>query len=748
MVILAEHAGFCFGVKRAVDAVEAHIEENIATLGPLIHNEDVVKSLESRGVRCIRHVEEAQPGTTVVIRSHGAAPEVYQALKSHEIDFIDATCPFVKRIHERVRKAADLQQPVIIIGEKGHPEVIGTIGWAGKGAMTVYSEEEVTALPHMNEAVVVAQTTITQEKWNRMLSSLETRVDHIIPFMSICSATQLRQQEAAQIAKIADTMIVVGGRSSSNTRKLYELCCEHCENVYHIEHKSELLLEKMCLGDIIGIVAGASTPDTMIREVFDYMSENEKVLPVDGEEIPGQETAASDVADISGGAEEVSAVNEPEAVQESTQEEIEETAETTDDSDVLDAPVEDVATETEEAPAVADKPATEKDEFLEGLEKVVRLKKGQVVKGNIVQITDEDVCVNIGYKSDGIIQKNELSMMDINPRDHFNIGDEIEAEVISLNDGEGNVLLSRKRVEKKLNWVKIQENVGTDLLYKCVIKKAVKGGVTTKIEGYSAFIPASHLSLKYVEDLKQFEGQEIEVTLIDADKKQERLVASHKSVLLRDKKEKEKQLWENFTKGEHVTGVVKRLTDFGAFVDVGGVDGLLHISDMAWSRVKHPSDVVSEGQELELVILNVEPAKKKIALGYKQLQPKPWDLVSEKYQAGDIIKGKVVRIVPFGAFVQIEPMVDGLIHISQISTHRLERVEDELRIGDEVEAKVLEVNAEKRKISLSRRALMPVEERVVEKKVEFEREDDFHYEIPPVQESTISLADFFPKKDD
>lgn len=749
MVILAEHAGFCFGVKRAVDAVEAHIGENIATLGPLIHNEDVVRSLEDRGVRCIQRLEDVMPGTTVVIRSHGAAPQVYQALKAQGLEYIDATCPFVKRIHERVRKAAELFQPVIIVGEKGHPEVIGTIGWAGENAMTVYSDEEVSALPHMNEAVVVAQTTITQDKWTQMLSALGSRVENIIPFMSICSATQQRQQEAAQIAKIADTMIVVGGRCSSNTRKLFELCREHCENVYHIEHKSELLLEKMCLGDIIGIVAGASTPDTMIREVFDYMIENEKALPVDGEEIPGQETAASDTADIGGGADEVSAINEPAIAQESTQEEIvEETAETANDSDVTDTAADSSALVATETPAAPEKPATEKDEFLEGLEKVVRLKKGQVVTGNIVQITDEDVCVNIGYKSDGIIQKNELSMMDINPKDHYNIGDEIEAEVISLNDGEGNVLLSRKRVEKKLNWVKIQENVGTDLLYKCVIKKAVKGGVTTKIEGYSAFIPASHLSLKYVEDLKQFEGQEIEVTLIDADKKQERLVASHKSVLIRDKKEKEKQLWESFTKGDRVTGVVKRLTDFGAFVDIGGVDGLLHISDMAWSRVKHPSDVVTEGQELELVVLNVEPSKKKIALGYKQLQPKPWDTVSEKYQAGDVIKGKVVRIVPFGAFVQIEPMVDGLIHISQISTHRLEKVEDELRIGDEVEAKVLEVNAEKRKISLSRRALMPVEERVVEKKAEFEKEDDFHYEIPPVQESTISLADFFPKKDD
>jgi 4-hydroxy-3-methylbut-2-enyl diphosphate reductase len=338
-------------------------------------------------------------------------------------------------------------------------------------------------------------------------------------------------------------------------------------------------------------------------------------------------------------------------------------------------------------------------------------------------------------------------MSDINPKDVYNIGDEIEAEVINLNDGEGNVLLSRKRIEKKQNWVKMKENVGSDTVYKCVVKKAVKGGVTTKIDGYSAFIPASHLALKYIEDLKQFEGKELEVTIIDADKRQERLVASHKNVLLKEKREKEEQIWNSFTKGDRVNGVVKRLTDFGAFVDVGGVDGLLHISDLAWSRVKHPSDVVTEGQELELLILNVDPAKKKIALGYKQLQPKPWDLVPAKYHVGDVVTGKVVRIVPFGAFVQLEPTVDGLVHISQVSKHRLEKVEDELRLGDEIEVKILEVNADKRKISLSRKALL-ADEPSVEKKEKVESEEDFSYEIPPVQESTVSLADFFPKKEE
>ncbi len=725
MIILAKNAGFCFGVKRAVDAVEKHIGENIVTLGPLIHNKDVVQSLEDRGVRCISSLDEVKPGEMVVIRSHGASPQIYEQLKEKGIGYIDATCPFVKRIHERVLKAKENGQHVIIVGAVGHPEVDGILGWGGELAHAVYNDEDVEKLPHMQQAVVVAQTTITHDKWHQILEALSNKVDEVIPFMSICSATQQRQNETKEIASKADVMIVVGGRESSNTRKLYELCRQYCKNVYHIEHKSELLLEKMRVGDIIGIVAGASTPDTMIREVFDYMIENEKVLPVAEEgQISSEETAAIDMVDTQDDT--GSTADEPTPATEENK---------TDSED------------SENAKA-AEAPATEQDEFLEGLEKVVRLKKGQLITGNIVQVTDDDVCVNIGYKSDGIIQRNELSMHDINPKEVFHIGDEIEAEVISLNDGEGNVLLSRKRIEKKQNWQKMQEKVGSDTLYKCTIKKAVKGGVTTKIEGYSAFIPASHLSLKYVEDLKEFEGKEIEVTLIDADKKQERLVASHKSVLLRDKKEKEKQVWESFTKGERVKGVVKRLTEFGAFVDVGGVDGLLHISDLSWSRVKHPSDVVAEGQELELLILNVDPAKKKIALGYKQLQPKPWDMVPEKYLVGDVVKGKVVRIVPFGAFVQLEPTIDGLIHISQISTHRLEKVEDELRLGDEVEAKILEVNSEKRKISLSRRALLPVAEKPVEVKEEFEKEDDFHYEIPPVQESTVSLADFFPKKDE
>ena len=747
MILLAKNAGFCFGVKKAVEAVETNIDRHIVTLGPLIHNRGVIEQLETRGVRCVQRVEDVLPGETVVIRSHGASPEVYRQLEERGIEYIDATCPFVQRIHRRVYEAREVGMPVIIVGEAGHPEVDAVLGWAGEDAYAAYTEEQFACLPHMERAVVVAQTTITHEKWNDALMALQGKVDEVIPFMSICSTTTERQKEAEEIAKKADAMVVVGGKFSSNTQKLYELCCKYCRNVYYVEYKSELSIEKMRFGGIIGIVAGASTPDTMIREVFDCMSENEKVLTAEGEVLAESGSTVSEAVEPTAEAEVPIAEGETAAVPEpptETQETIEDPIETAAAENAPEAAPEEPKEPEEKASA----PATEHEEFLESIDKVVRLKKGQLIKGSVVQVTDDDVSVNIGSKSDAIIHKNEISLHDANPRDLFKVGDEIEAEVISLNDGEGNILLSRKRVERKQNWIAMQENVGTEKLYKCTIRKAVKGGVTTKVEGYSAFIPASHLSLKYVEDLKQFEGQEMEVTLIDADKRQERLVASHKSVLLKEKQEKEQELWNSFVKGSRIHGVVKRLTDFGAFVDVGGVDGLLHISDLAWSRVKHPSDIVSEGQELELLVLNVDPAKRKIALGYKQLQPKPWDLVPEKYLVGDIVKGKVVRIVPFGAFVQLEPTVDGLIHISQIAPHRLEKVEDALRVGDMVDAKILEVNAEKHKISLSRKALLATEEKPVEKKEETQSEENFRYEIPPIQESTVSLADFFPKKDE
>lgn len=421
----------------------------------------------------------------------------------------------------------------------------------------------------------------------------------------------------------------------------------------------------------------------------------------------------------------------------------------------------DVAAEQAEPAAeenVAEQAQVEEDEndFASQLEKTfVKVRRGQFVKGTVVQVTDDEICVNIGYKSDGLIKKEDLALEgDVSLTEAYKPGDEIEAEIVTLNDGEGNVRLSRRKIESQLKWKELIENLDEEKFYDVTVSKVIKGGVLTKLEGYDAFIPASQLSLKYVEDLTIFVGQTLPVKIIDIDKRQKRFVLSNKAALQKQLEEHERAIFESFEKGSAVRGVVKRLTDFGAFVDVGGVDGLLHVTDISWVRIKHPKDVLKEGQEIDVKILNVDPEKKKISLGYKQLQPKPWDLVPEKYGVGDIIEGKVVRIAPFGAFVELEPTVDGLIHISQVTNRRIEKVEDVLALGQTVKAKVLEVNAEKRRISLSMRALIETpkqndegdEDEKSAKPARRAREEA--YTLPPVEEATTSLADLFKQAEE
>ncbi|MEG1657119.1 MAG: bifunctional 4-hydroxy-3-methylbut-2-enyl diphosphate reductase/30S ribosomal protein S1 [Christensenellaceae bacterium] len=691
-IIVAKNAGFCFGVKRAVDSVNDIIGkyENIYTYGELIHNKDVISALAQKGVKVTENIHSISKGesTVIVIRSHGVSKAIYDDIASHGFEVLDLTCPFVTRIHKRVKQAGDT--PVIIIGAAAHPEVIGIEGWAPGAAYVVNNEQDAKNLPQMNKALVVAQTTITIELWDMVVEVLKKNIKELELFNSICDTTQKRQKEAQKLAQTSDIVLVVGGKHSSNTEKLYNLCKKKCKKTYYIDNIMQLPLENITNHDIISIVAGASTPDWLIREVQTLMSDVEKVM---------------------------------------------------------DTTVEEVSTEQSQA----------NEDFMAEIEKsFVYIKRGQIVTGTVVQISDSEICVNIGYKSDGIIKKENLTAAgDADPMDLFSVGDEIEAEVVTLNDGEGNVVLSRKSIESKLKWKEIVEALDTEKVYTVRVDKVVKGGVLAKLEGYDAFIPASQLSLKYVEDLNEFIGQELEVTIIEADKRQRRFVLSHKNILQVAADEEEKKIYETFNKGDKVMGKVKRITDFGAFVDVGGVDGLLHITDISWVKVKHPSDVLKINDEIEVLVMNVDTEKKRISLGLKQLTQKPWDSVPEKYLVGDTVQGTVVRIMPFGAFVSLEPTIDGLIHISQVTTRRLEKVEEELRIGDLVTAKIMEVNPAKKRISLSMRALMDEPERPVRQENDDNRndrrankEDKYHYDIPPVEGATSSLADFFPKAED
>ncbi len=625
-VILANHAGFCFGVRRAVETAERSAPAT--TLGPIIHNPQVVASLAKIGVHSVDRPDEIPEGSRVVIRSHGIGRAAYQALASRHCEIIDATCPFVQRIHDMAREASQAGAPLIVIGEGDHPEVQGILGWSDAPAWAVLTEEDVMALPPLEYARVVAQTTMVQERFDALCKLLSQRIAHLDVRATICTATRDRQQEVAELARRADVMIIIGGRQSSNSRKLYRLATDICPRTCFIETAAELDGIQVKPSDTVGITAGASTPDCIIKEVVARMNDIEKkVNPEENQELEVMSEEAIDKT-------------------------------------------------------------------------IVQIRPGQIITGKVEMITDDEVCVNIGYKSDGIVKKSELSSTDVKE------GDEIEVEVVKVNDGEGNVVLSQKNIINRKAWEDICAKEEAGEFVEGIGKEAVKGGLLADVCGIRTFIPASQLSLRYVEKIDEFVGQPMKLKIIEIDKAKKRIVASRKAVLMAEEAEKKKKIWESLEVGSVVKGIVRRLADFGAFVDIGGVDGLVHVTDLSWGRVKHPSEVVSVGQEIDVKIKNIDPERERISLSYKETQPRPWTVAGEKYPVGSVVEGKVVRIASFGAFVELEPGLDGLVHISQIALTRIAKVEDEVKEGDIVRVKVLDVNTEAKRISLSIREVL------------------------------------------
>lgn len=678
-VLLAKNSGFCFGVRRAVEMAQQCAGERgkVYTYGNIIHNEQVVAELETQGVYSVSDLSSLAAGDTLIIRAHGAPPSVYRECEQRRIQLIDATCPYVKRIHQIAQQAVREGRTVLIAGKANHPEVVGIVGWAGEDAFVLESPADAARLPKREKATLVAQTTLPEAAFSEILAALQTgenAVDDLEVKNTICDTTRARQSEAEQIARVSTRMVVLGSKSSANTQKLVEICQKHCDFTENVESADKLFLDKLRADDIIGIVAGASTPDRMIREVLQVMSEQEKTT------IETIEAAAP--------AEEV-------VVPQSTQA-IEETA----------AAVEAPKTAAKAEPAQESVDHEDSSDFASAFEKTMtRIHGGQVLEGTVISVVDGEVFVNIGYKSDGVIPVGELSSdSDVKAEELFKEGDKIEVEVTKVNDGEGNVILSRKNVESKKIWDDLmsQENI-EEKIFDAVGKEVVKGGLIADISGIRAFVPASQVSTKYIENLSEFIGKPMKLKVLEVDRQRKRIVASQKQVLLSEAAAEKRVKWEALVTGSKVTGIVRRIADFGAFVDIGGIDGLVHVTDAAWGRVKHPSDIFTIGQEIEVIILNVDVEKERVSLGYKQLQPKPWTLAADKYPVGSIVEGKVVRIVPFGAFVALESTIDGLIHISQVSVHRIAKVEDELKVGDVVRCKVLEVNPEAKRISLSRK---------------------------------------------
>ena len=629
--VLAAHAGYCAGVRKAMETAHLAAEEALQkgircySLGALIHNPQATAALEEKGVRPVSDIRDANSGI-ILLRSHGVSPEVYAACEKQGLDIRDCTCSYVKALHQIV---AQSRVPVLLIGEKEHPEVQGTAGWCTGECHIIQDENEARALPPMAEALCVSQTTFPMERWESITAILEEKITHLEKRCTICLATARRQEAARELAKKADAMIVVGSRMSANTRKLYEACKALCPRTCLVERAAEIPPHFANIHtEYIGIAAGASTPDWSFKEV-------------------------------------VTRMNDMELINQETQEPV-----NTNDTPVF---------------------------TMEDIEKtVVRIHNGQTVTGTVVQITEDEVCVNIGYKSDGLIKKADLVDKDVK------MGDEIEVEVVKVNDGEGNVLLSQRNIVNRKAWEALMVKFENNEYIDAVGKEAVKGGLLATIEGgIRAFVPASQLASRYVEKIAQFVGQEMKLKIIDVDKQKKRIVASRKQVVEEENAAKKAAAWEKLEEGATLTGIVRRFADFGAFVDLGGVDGLIHITDLAWSRVGHPSDVLQINQEVEVKVLSLDRDRERIQLGYKQLQPKPWDNIEEKYPVGLILEREVVRIRPFGAFIELEPGVDGLVHISQCALTRVAKVEDVLSVGQVVAVKVLAVDPEAKRISLS-----------------------------------------------
>ena len=644
----AENAGFCFGVKQAIEKAEQSAKEHdgdIYSMGSLIHNEMVTDDLAEKGINIISSLDEVVDGSTVIIRSHGEGKEFYDEAKTRSIELVDATCPFVARIHKLVNET---DKQVIIVGDVNHPEVMGINGWCLSPAIVVKSYEEALNIEG-DDFFLVTQTTIRQSMLDDVLRALEDSHKHVQVKNTICSATTKRQDSCHQLACQSDLMIVIGGRNSSNTKKLYEISQKVCNNTYFVENIEDLPLKAVAKCNKIGVAAGASTPECIIKEVIARMSD----MTLENKELT--------MADI-----------------------------------------------------------------MDDIDKSLRLPRGgEIVTGTVHQVTDKEVIVNLGCKKDGILPINEVTLEEGQTlADAFKVDDEVKAKVIKTDDGDGGILLSKKKLEISANWDEIVKALEDKTVLEVKVTRAVNGGVIAEYKEVSGFIPLSQLSDHYVENAEEFIGQTMEVMVSRVDQRRNRAVFSHKLFLNSEKEKIVAEIWENLNVDDVVEGTVMRFTDYGAFVDIGGIDGLLHISEISWGKLKHPQEVLEIGQKINVKVLSMNAEKGKISLGLKQNQPEPWSVIDENYQVGQVIEGKVVQIKEYGAFVELEPGLDGLVHISEVAHKRVANIADELEVGQQVSAKILEIDKDRKRISLSiRETIEPPTEEETEAAEEAPAED-------------------------
>ena len=639
-VEVAKTAGFCPGVKRAVDMVEeaAHSGIPTVTYGPIIHNHHVVERFAQMGVHEVSHFSEVTPSTQVIIRSHGVARAVYEGLEQQGAIIKDATCPYVKRIHNIVSQGSEQGRTPIIIGIPTHPEVEAIAGWCQDPHVFETAEAleqwlvEAPERQHM-PLIMVSQTTSTEKLWKNCTETIKKLCTNCEIFDTICSATEKRQSEAARLAQRCESMIVIGDRNSSNTKRLREICSEVCKHTCLIDSGADLSAADYIGKSSVGITAGASTPQWIIKEVYNIMSDEIKT----------------------------------EATEESF------------------------------------------DQLLEQYDK--SLNTGDKVTGIVTGITPTEIAVDLGTKHAGYIPYSEVSDdPNVKPEEAFQVGQEIEVYVIRVNDAEGTVALSKKKLDAQKNWDEIEQACEDKTVVEGYITEQNKGGIVANVKGIRVFIPASQTGVPKNGDMGALVKTTVKLKITEVNRQRKRVVGSIRAVTAEARKAAAEKIWAEIEVGKKYQGVVKSLTSYGAFVDIGGVDGMVHVSELSWSRIKSPADVVSVGDEIEVYVISFDPEKRKISLGYKTDETNPWTIFTTNYHVGDVCEVKIVKLMTFGAFAEIIPGIDGLIHISQIADRRIGKPEDVLTEGQTVDVKIIDIDTEKKRISLSIRALLEEEE--------------------------------------
>ena len=674
-IIVAKSAGFCFGVNRAVkiafDVADRH--HGGCTLGPIIHNKEMVAALTDRGVVSVDSLDDIQGREPVIIRSHGVKRSVYDTLNEMGVEYIDATCPFVSKIHSIVYDMSRQGYTILIAGDENHPEVQGILSNCINDYYIFKDVEDLkkiaNIIPEENKEriCVVAQTTFNENFWKNCIVFLKKLYTNAKIFDTICNATSKRQAEAHTLSARCDCMIVVGDRSSSNTNKLYEICKKNCENTYLIETAADLDRAMFADAQTIGVTAGASTPDRIIKEVLDTMSENT-----------------------------TSSVNETENF----------------------------------------------EEMLE--ESLKSLNTNERVMGTVASITPNEVYVEVdGRKQTGFIPFDELSSTPIQSADEVvKVGDRVELLIMKTNDVEGTIMLSKRRVDAQKGFEELQKAYDEKQILTGPVTEVVSGGVIVVANDIRVFIPASQASMERDANLEELKGKEVKFRLIELSQRGRRrkIIGSIKSVLRDELAAKRAEFWENCEVGKVYTGVVRTLTSYGAFVDLGGVDGMIHRSEISWKRIKQPSDVLSVGDQVEVTIKKLDPENKKISLSYRKAEDNPWEILRRDYPVGTVAEVEIVGLTAFGAFARIFPGMDGLIHISQIADRRIGQPSDVLAVGDVVKAKITDIDFAKKRISLSIRAL--IEPKAAEEKAAPEEKDESIESAPiPIEEFVVADKD-------